>query len=243
LKHLRQWLGSVAFTAILFGSVAVYGLIVLLAAPLGYERVYALVTVWVDWILTLLERLCGLGFHVEGLEHLPDRNAVLLLKHSSAWETIAQIKIFPRQTWVLKRELLWAPVLGWVLVLLKPIAINRSAGRTAVEQVLQQGQQRLEEGLWIVIFPEGTRVPAGQSRRYGISGALLANAAGRPVVPVAHNAGEFWPRRGLLKRSGTIRVVIGKPISTVGRDAREVTEDARRWIEARLSEMAPATER
>jgi 1-acyl-sn-glycerol-3-phosphate acyltransferase len=225
------------FTAILFVSVAVFGLVILVLTPLGYRRTYGMVVAWVGFILWMLRWLCGLDLLVSGLERLPAENTVVLVKHSSAWETIAQFRIFPTQTWVIKRELLWAPVLGWVLLFLKPIAINRRAGRSAVQQVIAQGQRRLAEGLWVVIFPEGTRVPAGEVRRYGLSGALLASSVGRPVVPVAHNAGDFWPRRGLLKRRGTVRVIIGEPIPTSGRDPREVMNDAQRWIEATLAEM------
>ena len=168
----------------------------------------------------MLRWFCKLDYVVEGLEHLPATSSVVLVKHSSAWETIAQLRIFPGHTWVLKRELIWIPVLGWVLLKLKAIAIDRRGGRTAVQQVLDQGQKRLAEGIWVVIFPEGTRVPAGETRRYGMSGALLAEAAGLPVIPVAHNAGDYWPRRSWLKRPGTIRVVIGPPIQTAGVDAR-----------------------
>jgi 1-acyl-sn-glycerol-3-phosphate acyltransferase len=234
---LRQALGSFVFTAYLFGSVAVYGTCVLLTVPFGHRATYAAARLWVDVTLAMLRRCCGLGYSIEGLENLPRHNTVILMKHSSAWETIAQLQFLPRQTWVIKRELLWAPVLGWVLVFLKPIAINRRAGRSAVQQVIDKGLKRLAEGFWIVVFPEGTRVAAGQTRKYGLSGALLASAAGRPVVPVAHNAGSYWPRRGLVKRAGTIRVVVGAPIPTAGREPREVNDEARRWIEARLAEM------
>lgn len=234
---VRQWLGSVLFTLYLFGSVLVYGLFVLATAPLPHRVRYRTVTWWVDSVLFVLGRLCRLRFEVEGLERLPAENTVVLMKHSSAWETLAQFKLFPVQTWVLKRELMWVPVLGWVLRLLKPIAIDRRGGKIAVQQVVEQGRARLAEGLWVVIFPEGTRVPAGESRRFGISGALLAAAAGKPIVPVAHNAGEFWPRRGWLKRAGTITVRIGPPIETAGGNAREITEQARRWIEDALGEL------
>jgi 1-acyl-sn-glycerol-3-phosphate acyltransferase len=239
----RQWLGSIVFTIYLFLSVPVYALLVLCSAPFPHRVTYRLVQGWVDSVLWLLKHLCRLDYTVTGLEHLPRQNTVLLMKHSSAWETIAQLRIFPVQTWVLKRELLWAPFLGWVLLLLRPIAINRRGGSSAVQQVLTQGQSRLQEGFWVAIFPEGTRVPVGQTRRYGLSGALLAAAAGRPVVPVAHNAGHFWPRRGWLKRSGTIRVVVGPPIETVGREPRDVNEDAQRWIEARVAELIAAEKR
>lgn len=234
----RRVLGSAAFTVYLFASVAVYGPLVLLTAPLPRSYTYRMVVRWVDSVLFALRHLCCLDYVVEGREHLPARNTVVLMKHSSAWETLAQFKLFPRQTWVLKRELQWIPIFGWVVRMLRPIAINRSAGRSAVQQVLKQGAQRLAEGYWIVIFPEGTRVPAGQTRRYGLSGALLASANGRAVVPVAHNAGAFWPRRGWLKRPGTIRVAIGAPIPTAGRDPREVNADVQRWIESQLQNMA-----
>ena len=240
-EAMRQWLGSLTFTCTLFVSVLLYGLLLLFLFPLGHARIYRMVRWWADWMLALLELLCGLDFTVEGLERLPHGNTVVLMKHSSTWETLAQIHIFPPQTWVIKRELLWAPILGWALLLLKPIAINRSGGRSAVQHVIAEGRRRLEEGLWVIIFPEGTRVPAGQTRRYGLSGVLLASAAGRPVVPVAHNAGEFWPRRGLLKKRGTIRVVIGTPIATAGRDPREINAEVQRFIESTLAEIAATT--
>jgi 1-acyl-sn-glycerol-3-phosphate acyltransferase len=234
---VSQWIRSVLFTLYLFASVPVYSVVVLLTAPLPHRVTYRAVVAWVHSVLFLLRRLCRLDFEVEGREHLPRENSVVLMKHSSAWETLAQFKLFPVQTWVLKRELMWAPFLGWVLRLLKPIAIDRRGGRVAVQQVIAQGRKRLDDGFWIVIFPEGTRVPAGETRRYGISGALLAVESGRPVVPVAHDAGDFWPRRGWLKRPGTIRVRIGPPIGTAGRDAREITAEAQRWIEEALAEI------
>ncbi|HET8698655.1 MAG TPA: lysophospholipid acyltransferase family protein [Gammaproteobacteria bacterium] len=235
--HVRQWLGSIAFTIYLFLSVPVYGAVALLSAVLPHAATYGIARHWVRSVLRLLRWLCGLDYVVEGREHLPAGSAVVLMKHSSAWETLAQLEIFPLQTWVLKRELMLIPIFGWALRLLKPIAIDRRGGSAAVQQVLTQGRARLDEGLWVVIFPEGTRVPAGETRRYGLSGALLASSTSRPVVPVAHNAGEFWPRRGLLKRRGTVRVVIGPPIATDGVDPRVVNERAQAWIEGKVAEI------
>lgn len=237
---MRQWAGSLAFTSYLFGSVLVYGIVVLLSAPFGYRVVNRLVLVWVDVTLSLLQRLCGLDYEISGLDNLPARNTVVLVKHSSAWETIAQFKWWPKQTWVIKRELLWAPVLGWVIRLLKPIAIDRRGGRSAVQQVVDQGLDRLAEGFWVVIFPEGTRVPFGQTKRYGLGGALLASAARRPIVPVAHDAGHYWPRRGWLKKPGRIRVAIGPPIDTDGLDPREINAEVQDWIEGKLAEFERA---
>jgi 1-acyl-sn-glycerol-3-phosphate acyltransferase len=108
-----------------------------------------------------------------------------------------------------------------------------------VSQVIEQGAQRLQEGDWVVMFPEGTRMPAGQTRRYGVSGALLASQTGKLIIPVAHNAGYFWPRRGLLKKPGTVRVVIGPPITATGRDPRDINAEAQAWIESQLSRMVP----
>ena len=231
MSTLARYIGSVLFTGYLFLSVAVYGIAALLFGAVSRRLSYSVAVAWAGSVLYLLKLLCRLDYVVEGAEHLDRDNCVVLQKHSSSWETIAQFRIFPLQTWVLKRELLWAPILGWVISGYRPIAIDRKAGRAAVEQVVTQGQARLEQGYWVMIFPEGTRVAAGQVRRYGLSGALLAIAAGRAIIPVAHNAGEFWPRRGWLKRPGTIRVIIGAPIDTVGRDPRDLTNEVQQWIE------------
>lgn len=237
---MGQWLGSIFFTLCLFVSVPFYGTVALLTAPLPRSWTYDVAVAWVDSMFWLLRRLCGLDYRVEGLEHLPKQSSIVLMKHSSAWETLAQIKIFPRQTWVLKRELMWVPILGWVLWLLSPIAIDRRGGGVAVQQVVDQGRERLMAGVWVMVFPEGTRMPAGQTRRYGLSGVLLASAMELPVIPVAHNAGYFWPRRGWLKRRGTIRVVIGAPIETRGVEPRLVNERAQRWVEDTLARIVPS---
>ena len=238
MSRLRQLLGSVAFTAYLFVSVVPYSCWVLLTAPVTpRDHAWRAARSWAGTVLALLRILCGLDYRLEGAEHLPDRDAVVLMKHSSAWETIAQLVLFPNQVWVMKRQLLWVPFFGWALAVFSPIAIDRKGGRQAVEQVLRQGQQRLAEGLWVMIFPEGTRVAPGERRRYGLSGALLAAVAERPVVPVTHNAGDYWPRRGVMKRAGTIRMVIGPPIEAAGRSPRDVNRDVESWIETTLEDI------
>jgi 1-acyl-sn-glycerol-3-phosphate acyltransferase len=234
---MRQLAGSALFTTILFVSVAIWAWVCIALRIFGYRAMFAGIELWAKAILAALRWCCRLDYSVRGLERLPASNTVILVKHSSAWETIAQLVLFPSQTWVMKRELIWAPVLGWALFLLKPIAINRGGGRNAVNQVIELGQARLKEGLWIMIFPEGTRVPVGQMGRFGLSGILLAQAAGKPVVPVAHDAGRYWPRRGLLKKSGTIQVVIGNPIPTTNRDPRELADEIKTWMETTIAEM------
>jgi 1-acyl-sn-glycerol-3-phosphate acyltransferase len=151
---------------------------------------------------------------------------------------VAPFLIFPPQVWVLKRELLWIPFVGWGLKLLRPIAINRGEGHRAVNQVIDQGKARLRDGLWIIIFPEGTRVVAGDTRKFGVSGALLAVESGKSVVPVSHNAGAYWPRRGFVKKPGMIRVIIGEPIESAGKKPRELNEEVKQSIEAGLARIA-----
>lgn len=229
-----QLLRSLLFTTFLFVSTFLYALAVLALAWRPAEKLYGVARSWSRVQMWVLEKLCGLRYSVEGREHIPPGAHVSMWKHSSAWETIAQASIFPPQAWVLKRELMWIPMVGWAVRCLKPIAINRKAGATAVNQVVEQGKQRLAEGMWILIFPEGTRVAPGEARKYGISGALLASRAGCKIVPVAHNAGAYWPRRGWVKRPGVIRVRIGPAIDAAGRDPRELNEQVRAWIEAQI---------
>lgn len=233
------WLRSMLYTAFLFLSVPVHATAVLLLAPFGHRVYYRAAVNWASVNLWLLEKLCGLRYQVDGLENVPDQPCVLYWKHESVFETMAGALALPPQTWVVKRELMWLPFFGWGLALLKPIAINRSAGRTAVKQVIQQGRERLESGLCVVIYPEGTRVLPGQQHRFGISGAALAKSAGCPVVPVAHNAGDFWPRRSFLKRPGTIQVVVGPPIETSDLSHEEITRRGREWIAETLERISP----
>lgn len=233
-----QLIRSLLFTTFLFVSTFLYAIAVLVVGWLPSHRLYAIARSWSLTQLWMLEKLCGLSYSIEGLANVPEGAHVSMWKHSSAWETIAQASIFPPQSWVLKRELMWIPMVGWAVHCLKPIAINRKAGATAVNQVLEQGAQRLAEGLWILIFPEGTRVAPGEVRKYGISGALLASRVGCKIIPVAHNAGEFWPRRGWVKRPGRITVRIGEPIEAAGRDPREINEQVRTWIESQLSTLS-----
>ncbi len=229
---LRSRLGSAIYWLGLAVSTLLFAAACLLTWVLPFEARYRFITQWTRFNLWSLRCLCGISYRVEGRAHLPQGAAIVLSKHQSAWETLAFQSIFPAPiAWVLKRELLWVPFFGWGLMQLTPIAIDRTSGRRAVQQVLEQGQQRLAAGRWVVVFPEGTRVAPGQRRRYGISGALLAEKSACPVVPVAHNAGRYWPRRGFVKHPGEIRVVIGPPIAPQG-DAAATLAAAENWIEA-----------
>jgi len=222
----------------MMASACLFGAAMALGFWLPYRAQFAIARSWARILFWVLDRLCGLTFTVEGREHIPPGNHIVMSNHTSAWETVAPFLIFPPQVWVLKRELLWIPFVGWGLKLLRPIAINRGEGHRAVNQVIEQGQARLKDGLWIIIFPEGTRVVAGETRKFGVSGAMLAIASGKSVVPLSHNAGTFWPRRGFVKKPGTIRVVIGEPIESVGKNPRQLSEEVKQSVEAGLARIA-----
>jgi 1-acyl-sn-glycerol-3-phosphate acyltransferase len=237
-----QFLGSLFFTGFWFAWTFLYAIpfvivCALLPVPRRFAvaRAYAVVTLWV------LKWSCGLTYRIEGAP-LPEGSHVALWKHSSSWETMAMMVVFPRQVWVLKRELLWIPVVGLAVWQTRAIAIDRGAGHSAVAQVIEQGKERLAEGAWVMIYPEGTRMPIGETRRYGVSGTLLAIETGRLIVPVAHNAGYYWPRRGLMKKPGVVRVVVGPPFSAAGREVRELNEEIQTWVEATVKRLAPSVD-
>ena len=208
-----------------------YAILALLTFPLPRLARYRIISGWSRLVLLLSKVIVGIDWKVEGREHLPARPSVILSKHQSAWETLAFQKIFPPQVHVLKRELLWIPFFGWGLALMSPIAIDRARGVAALRSMARRGRERLEQGLWVVVFPEGTRVRPGERRPYHLGGAWLAAASGAPVVPVAHNAGLLWPRNAFLKRPGTVTVRIGPPIETRDRDPKAVNAMAETWIE------------
>jgi 1-acyl-sn-glycerol-3-phosphate acyltransferase len=233
-----QWLRSLVFTAFMFAWTFVYAVFFVSVSWLFPVPVrYRLAAWYAARLLGGLRVTCRLDYEVSGLENLPAEPHVMLWKHASAWETFAQFLVGPPKVLVLKRELIFIPFFGWGLAQLRSIAIDRGAGASAVTQVINQGSARLKEGLSILVYPEGTRVPAGEIRKFGVSGALLASRAGCLVVPVTHDAGYYWSRRGLLKKPGTIRVVIGKPIQAAGRDPREINAEAQQAIVSTLAEI------
>jgi 1-acyl-sn-glycerol-3-phosphate acyltransferase len=234
-----QLAGSLFFTGFWLAWTFLYAIpFVLVCLILPFPRRFALVRAYARVVLWALKWSCGLTYRIEGAP-LPQGCHIALWKHSSSWETVAMMVVFPRQVWVLKRELLWIPAVGLAVRRMHAIAIDRRAGHSAVAQVIEQGKARLEEGNWVMIFPEGTRMPVGETRRYGVSGALLASASGCLIVPVAHNAGYYWPRRGLRKKPGVVRVVIGTPVAAGGREVRELNEEIQGWVEKTVEALQP----
>lgn len=227
------------FYTVLIVTVLFYALfsMTLYLAPFKYR--YSVVVRWPQFAAWCVGKICGLHYTVHGLENIPDYPLVIASKHQSAWETLAFQNMFLKPTWVLKRELLRVPFFGWGLRLLRPIAIDRSSGRQAMQQVIDQGKVLLEAGHSIIIFPEGTRVAPGVYKRYGLGAANLAIAANVPILPVAHNAGEFWRRNEFIKRPGTIQVIIGKPISVQNKTPAQLTAEIETWIEQQMVQISP----
>jgi 1-acyl-sn-glycerol-3-phosphate acyltransferase len=236
-----QWLRSFLFLSFGFTAVLVYSIFLLLIfwAPRSFKR--AVVVNYCNLALLAGEFFCGMKMVVEGEEHIPKDPSVIMIKHTTTFETYGHVPVFPRTSWVVKRELTWAPIFGWVIgLVLQPIAIKRSAGRTAVKQVIEQGKERLANGIWVTIYPEGTRMSPGKTKTYGVSGAALAKEAGVMIVPVAHNAGDLWRRLEFTKRPGTVRFCIGPPISAQGRPPKETNLIVQDWIERKMEEISSA---
>ena len=232
---IRSFLFAIIL-AIVTIPYALFGILIFWAPPMTRHR---LITTWVPIMMWVIRHVLGIRYRVVGRGSLPATASVVLSKHQSAWETIALQQILPPLCYVLKRELLRVPFFGWGLASIPGIAIDRAAGKDAMSQVVEQGRARLKEGLWVVVFPEGTGVAPGTTRRYKPGGAILAKRAGVPVVPIAHNAGEFWKRNAFIKRPGEIVVSIGPVITVKGEKAEAVNERAEAWIEAEMRRLSP----
>ena len=236
------WVRSTLFFAGMVISAVLFCPVALLVWPVPVVTRMRIIGLWGHFIRWWLALTCGLRHEVKGLEHLPSKPGVILSKHQSAWETIVFQVIFPPQTWALKREALWLPFFGWGLAATSPIAINRDTPVRALERLLRQGCEKIAQGRWVVIFPEGTRMAPGEQGAYHPGGAMLAVKAGVPVVPIAHDAGLYWGRRSFLKKPGVIRVCVGPPIATDGAKARAVNQAAQEWIESTMASLLGASE-
>jgi 1-acyl-sn-glycerol-3-phosphate acyltransferase len=214
-----------------------FAIVALFTFPFSAHVRYRTIMLWNRSVVWLAQTLCGIRYRVIGLENLPATPAVVMAKHQSAWETIALPILLPPMALVIKRELLWVPFFGWGMAMLSPIAINRAEGRAALKQIVAQGRDRLAQGFGVMIFPEGTRVAPGEVGRYGIGGAWLATHTGAPVVPVAHNAGDCWPKNSFLKRPGLITLSIGPVIQAQGLKPDALNEQVKAWIETEMTRL------
>ena len=237
------WLRSALFMLSLGVITPVFAFGMLLLLPFGHAAAYAGAATWTRVTLFLARYLCGIKYRILGRENIPTQPTIVVSKHQSAWETILFPSLFPRQVHVVKRELLHVPFFGWGLAMLDPIAIDRGSGSEALRQVLEQGRDRLRKGLWVIIFPEGTRVAPGDRRRYGVGGASLAVGTAVPILPIAHNAGDFWRRKAFLKYPGTVTVSLGPLIKPDGLEAGELNARVESWIENEMLRIGAANKK
>jgi 1-acyl-sn-glycerol-3-phosphate acyltransferase len=234
------YLRSIFFLLAAILVTTFYGIFTVPLSILYHDWGYECARSWGRQILRLAKYVCGIDYVVEGLENIPARPCVAMAKHQSAWETVGMLVMLPRAVWIIKRELLWVPIIGWVLGGLKSIAIDRKSGHTARDQILEQGRDRLARGYFVNIFPEGTRIAPGKRGRYGIGGAWLAAGTQTPVLPIAHNAGECWRRNAFLKYPGKVTMRIGPVIEPRGRNAIEVLRETEEWIENEMLRLPKA---
>lgn len=240
MNRFFLFLRSLLFFVLVIPLTIIWACICMLAAPLPYNQRYWITGRWNAIVIWLAKVLCGIRYQVVGLENLPNEPIILLSKHQSAWETIFYLMYMPRPlVFVFKKELHYIPFFGWGLALLRMIPIDRSKGKDAFSQVVTQGRMRLANGQWIIMFPEGTRIPVGKKGSYKSGGARLAIETNVPVVPIALNSGNCWPKNSVIKQPGLITISIGKPIPSTGKTAPELMHEVETWIEAEMRKISP----
>jgi 1-acyl-sn-glycerol-3-phosphate acyltransferase len=234
-----SYIRSILFYIAVFISAILWAPVVYTALLMPIEKRDIFSRCWANYVVYAAKYICGLNYHIEGLDNLSTKNAIIYSKHQSAWEVVMFKKDFPPvNTFILKRELLRIPIIGWGMHAFKPIAIDRGNARRALKQVIEQGTSRLQEGLWVVIFPEGTRVDPGKTCKYQPGGAMLAKQSGYPLIPVALNSGICWRRNSILKVPGNITVKIGTPIQPDDKTVREMNDLAKLQIEEMMEQIA-----
>ena len=230
-------LRSILFLLFQLFVTPIYAILVLLLFWLPRIARFKFIMGWC-WLMLFAARwICGIRYSVIGAENVPRSPHIVMSKHSSTWETLALNFVFPPIAFVAKKELLSIPFFGWAFALASPITIDRKSGRDAMSQIVAQGRERLAEGFWIVVYPEGTRIKAGTRAHYKTGGARLARELGVPIVPVAHNAGYLWPKGLMGKRPGTITLSVGKPIDPNGMEMQQLTSEVENWIENEVARL------
>jgi 1-acyl-sn-glycerol-3-phosphate acyltransferase len=234
----KNYIGSTLLFIGIFFTATIVGILLIAGMLTTFKNRWKIGYVWCAVIGWMTKVFCGLTFEVEGMENIdPNQPVIFLSNHQSAWETLALRYILPPHSVVIKRELLYFPIWGWSLLTLKSIVINRKNQRASLRALLEQGTRYLNEGLSVLIFPEGTRAGAGEVLKFNIGGAMLAHKSAYPVIPVVHNAGDFWPRYSFFKYPGVIKVKIGPMIESKGRKAAEINSDAENWITQAMKAM------
>jgi len=240
LRHFVLFLRSALFMVLMVIATIIWSGVCMLAAPLPYNKRYFVTSRWNVFIVWCAKWICGINYQFKGYENFPDAPAIILSKHQSAWETIFLLANLPRPlVFVFKKEILYIPFFGWGIALLRMIPIDRKQGKNAFKSVVAHGKRRLKDGQWIIMFPEGTRIPVGQQGKYKSGGTRLAVETGAVVVPIALNSGECWPKNSFIKKPGTVTVSVGKPISSEGKTPDELMEQVEQWIESEMRVISP----
>lgn len=238
LKTIRHYLYSLAFVSTMFISSVYISIIGTIFLPLSFSIRHKYINFYSVLNLWILKHLCHIDYRVEGTENIPDEACIIFSKHQSALETMMVQRVCPPLTFVVKKELLWLPFFGWGLRALDPIAIDRKAGRKAIFQIVEQGIERLKKGIWVVVYPEGTRSKPGTKLPYKKGAAILAAKSGHKVVPVAHTAGEYWPKGFFSRQTGTMVFSVGPAIETKGKTPDQIMKEAECWIETKMKELS-----
>lgn len=230
-------LRSALFTLFQMLVTPIYALLVLALFWLPRVPRYRFITGWCALNLWAARRICGIRSRVIGAEHIPATPCVVACKHNSTWETLFMSRLLPPLAYVAKKELRALPFFGWAFALASPITIDRNAGRDAMAQMVEQAGMRFEQGFWIAVYPEGTRIRAGTRAHYKTGAARIAIALAVPILPIAHNAGWVWPKGRGGKRAGTITMSIGTPIDSTGQDPSNLTATVEEWIEGEVARI------
>ncbi|WP_426343749.1 lysophospholipid acyltransferase family protein [Pseudoduganella sp. R-32] len=240
MRNFVLFLRSALFMVLMAIATVIWSGVCMLAAPLPYNKRYFVTSRWNVFIVWCAKWICGINYQFKGYENFPDAPAIILSKHQSAWETIFLLANLPRPlVFVFKKEILYIPFFGWGIALLRMIPIDRKQGKNAFKSVVAHGKRRLKDGQWIIMFPEGTRIPVGQQGKYKSGGTRLAVETGAVVVPIALNSGECWPKNSFIKKPGTVTVSVGKPISSEGKTPDELMEQVEKWIESEMRVISP----
>ncbi len=240
LRSSSLFLRSALFIFIMAVATMIWAFVCFLAAPLPYNQRYFITSRWNVFVIWAAKVICGIRHEIKGLDNCPDAPVILLCKHQSFWETVFLLCNMPRPlVFVFKKEILYIPFFGWGMALLRMIPIDRSKGKDAFKNIVVQGKRRLADGQWIIMFPEGTRIPVGEKGKYKSGGTRLAIEVNVPVLPIAHNSGECWPKGALIKTPGLITVSIGKPISPEGHTPESMMRLVEDWIESEMRVISP----
>ncbi|GGB98839.1 1-acyl-sn-glycerol-3-phosphate acyltransferase [Massilia buxea] len=240
MRKAVLFLRSLLFSVVMAIATVIWCFVCMLAAPLPYNKRYWVTSRWNVFIIWTAKVICGIRYEFKGFENFPDSPAIILSKHQSAWETIFLLANLPRPlVFVFKKEILYIPFFGWGIALLRMIPIDRKQGKNAFRMVVAHGKRRLKDGQWIIMFPEGTRIPVGQAGKYKSGGTRLAIETNAPVVPIALNSGECWPKNSFIKYPGKVTVSVGKPISPEGHTPDSMMEQVEQWIESEMRVISP----